>query len=311
MEKAKGPKNAYLKEASSILQSISKRIADNEIEKDKDIIENTLLFAVGTEKLLKGLIYKINPIYIMESPDYKYSVQCHYADKIINKEGLQKPKVEVIALESSILRASNFSEAVYKHKNTLMKLKNARDIIMHRLCNELNITELKLLLQRDFYPMLKAIGDENKLGCDKLFFNNLNTKLAEISSTLQTDIDKRIQIKIDGNLKKWQTLKNSKGQSEEKFKSKALALLESNNAYPCICPCCQNYATVFTQPILEFNAIMKQDIIIGTDTLKLKCGYCSFEVTDYKELDHLKITPDIEHKDEIISILKSEEKFMK
>ena len=304
-------KNAYIKEASSILQSISKRIANNEIDKNEDVIENTLLFAIGTEKLLKGLIYNINPLYIMEVPDYKYSVQCLYEDKMINKEGLQIPKAEVIALESSILRTSNFSEAVCEHKNTLMKLKNARDIIIHRLCNELNIEELKLLLQRDFYPMLKAIGDENKLGCDKLFFNNLNTKLAEISSKLQTDIDKKIQIKIDGNLKKWQTLKKSKGQSEEKFKLKALALLESNNAFPCICPCCENYATVFTQPIFEFNVIMKQDIIIGTDTIKLKCGYCDFEVTDYKELDHLKITPDIEHKDEIITRLKSEEKFMK
>ncbi len=304
-------KNVYLKDASAILQRISKKIADNEIKERIDIIENILWFAIGVEKLLKGLIYDINPLYILESPDYKFSTQCFYDDKIKHKDGLSEPKKEVIALENSILRVSNFSEVVHEHKNTLMKLKNARDIIAHRLCCDLDIKELKLLLRRDFYPMLKAIGDENNLGSDQFFFQNLNTKLADISSKLQTDIASKIRIRIDGERKKWKTLKNSAGQSEEKFKLKTLSLLESNDTYPCICPCCGNNAVVFTQPILEFNAIMKQDVIIGTDTSKLKCGYCGFEVVDYKELDYLKITPNIEQKDEIILKLKSKETFMK
>lgn len=301
--------NHFLKEASSILQQISRKIANNKISTDYDVIESTLWFAIGVEKLLKGIIYNINPMYIMEKPEFKYSALCHYAHIISNKDGLEDPKREVISLDASIMRASNFSQKVHEHKNTLMKLKNARDIIVHRCQNELNVNELKLLLMRDYYPMLKAIGDENKLGSDQFFFLNLNAKLAEIAIGFQTDIDKKIEIMIQGCLKKWNTLKRSPGQSEQKFKERAL-LLFNNYVYPCVCPCCGNYASVITQPIQEFNTIMNQNIIIGTDVIKLKCGYCELEINDYKMLDHLKITPDIEHKNEIILRLKSDEEFM-
>lgn len=310
-KKIKMQKNDYTKDASMIFQNISRKIADGQYDNNNiEIIDGVLWFAIGVEKLLKGLLYNINPTYILEKPEYENSAIYLYSDKILNKEGLKADNINVITFTKSLVRVSNFCETILHNKHAFMNLRDLRDTIAHKPIKQLNIDDLRLLLLRDFYPLLKSLSDSMNIGGDLYFFNNLNAKLAQISSSLETDIAKALKIRIDGILKDWNTKKKAPGQSELKFKQKTLSLLSDDYTYPCKCPCCKNYAVVYTKPIYEFNPIEKKLMVVSVETQKLICGYCGFDTNKYNELDYLKIQPEIEKKDDIVARLKSDESFM-
>lgn len=294
-------RNQFHTDASTILKKVSKKIADEDIQSDWDVIQNTLFFAVGVEKLLKSIIFDINPIYILESPDFKNSVPISYVSKVVNaNEVHSKPNADVISFQPSVLRASVFSKAVLDNKNTLMKLKNARDIIVHHNLNLLQIDELKILLNRDYYTVLSEISDELTLGGSLHFFNNLNTKLANISSKLQDDVEKQIKLKIEGALLHWNTLKGVATFQRKKYEIKTVEELQKQFAYPTECPSCKNYAIVYTSPVMEFDSYRNEMVQTGVDTKALKCQFCNLEINDYKELDQLKISPEIDQKETVI-----------
>ena len=58
-------KNEFLKDSFRFFQKFSRNITEDNLEEDFSIIQTTLLFAIGVEKLLKGIIYDINPLYIL------------------------------------------------------------------------------------------------------------------------------------------------------------------------------------------------------------------------------------------------------
>ena len=294
-------RNEFHNNASLLFKKISRQISDDLLTNDLSVIENTLLFAIGIEKLLKSIIYDVNPLYILESPDFKNSVPFIYDSLVKDKSEISKnPNEDVIAFQSSVLRATAFSKTALDNKNTLMKIKNARDIIVHHNFNKLEINELKTLLQRDFYPLLSSFSTEHILGGQTNFFNNLNAKLATISSALQDNIEEQIKLKIEGTLSYWDTLKGTHTYKRENSELKTVDLLKRDFVYPAECPSCKNIAVVYTLPIMEFNPYRNEMIQTGLETKALKCVFCNLEVTDYKELDYLKIEPDVRNKDTII-----------
>lgn len=297
--------NNFYKDCHSLFKDISRKIADKKITSDMDIILNTLLFALGIEKLLKGMLYDINPILILENSDFKNTFSVYYQDKLIpasqnSKDIHQDPNGDVIAFHNSVLRATLISQTAYDYKNTLMKLKNARDIIVHHSFATLEVEQLRLLLNRDFYTILKSFSDE--LGWGELHcFNNLHSKLALISSGLQDDISKQIKLKLESKLSAWNVNKGIVGIMD-RSKKLTVELLQNEFAYPAKCPCCQNMAVVQTKPVMDFNPFLKQEIQVGLDVIRLTCCFCKLEVTEYTELDFLKVKPDIEGKHEVLTI---------
>lgn len=295
-------RNEFHKDAFILLKKVAKEIANEQLITDQQIIDNVLFFAIGVEKLLKAMIYDINPLFILETPDFKNSVTLLYDTQIKDKTEVTKnPNGDVIAFHSSVMRATTFSKAVLENKNTLMKLKNARDIIVHHNFNKLEISELKTLLQRDFYPLLSSFSDEHNLGGQTNFFNNLHSKLARISSTLQDDIQKQIKLKLDASSSHWNALKGVHTYDKKKFEHKTAEILSKDITFPFECPSCNNYGVVFTSPILEFDSYRNEMRQTGSDTKAFKCYFCDLEITDYKELDFLKIKPDIAKKQEVIN----------
>ncbi len=294
-------RNEFYKDAFIIFKSVSKQIADDIIASDLSVIENTLFFAIGIEKLLKAIIYDVNPLYILESPDFKNSVPLTYDSLIKDKTELDKsPNGNVIAFYSSVLRATTFSKTALENKNTLMKLKNARDIIVHHNFKHLDVVELKTLLQRDFYPLLSSFSSEHNLGGQTNFFNNLNSKLATLSSSLQSDIEKQIKLKIEGTLSYWTTLKGASTFNKKSSQIKTLELLKKDFAFPSECPSCKNVGVVYTSPLMVFDNYKNEMIQTGLDTKAFKCCFCNLEITNYKELDYLKVNPNVKDKEKII-----------
>lgn len=296
-------RNEFYKDAFSLLKKVAKNIADGKLQDDESVIENVLFFAIGVEKMLKAIIYDINPLFILENPDFKNSVPLLYNLLIKNKAEIHKnPNGDVIAFHSSVMRAMTFSKTAIENKNTLMKLKNARDVIVHHNFNTLDISELKTLLLRDFYPLLSAFSEEYNLGGQTNFFNNLNSKLANISSALQGDIEKQINLKIESKKSYWRTLKGVSTFDKKSCEDKTAEMLNKNFTFPFVCPSCENYGIVYTSPLLEFDSYRNEMKQTGFETKAFKCCFCELEIVDYKELDFLKIIPDFDKKQEVINL---------
>lgn len=295
-------RNSFYKDASKVLKVVSKEIADNNLEKDLVVIQNTLFFAIGVEKLLKSILYDVNPLYILEQPDFKNSVHIEYSNEIKDKSELssKKPDGDVIAYQASVLRSIVFSKTILDHKNTLMRLKNYRDIIVHHNFEKLDIEAMKVLLQRDFYPFLSELSKEHNLAAQGNFFNNLHSKLAKISGSLQEDIEKQIKLKIESTQSKWNQMSGSHLFNRKKCEKETVELLKKDFTYPATCPSCKNYAVIFTVPIMEYDTYRQEIVQTGLETKGLECKFCELNVFDYKELDFLNIKPEVELKNSVI-----------
>lgn len=295
-------RNSFYKDAGKVFKVVSKDIADNDLGNDWQVIKNTLFFAIGIEKLLKSILYDINPLYVLEQPDFKNSVLVQYSNDIKDKSELnsKKPDEDVIAYQSSVLRSIAFSKTVLDNKNTLMSLKHYRDIIVHHNFNKLDIVAMRMLLKRDYYPFLSELSNEHNLSAQGVFFNNLHSKLAQISGNLQDDIEKQIKLKIDSAQSKWNQMSSSHSFNRKKYEVESLERLKKDFVYPVVCPSCNNYAVVFTVPIMEYDAYRQEIIQTGLETKGLECMFCHLELLDYKELDFLNIKPEVENKEAII-----------
>lgn len=296
------PRNIFYKDASTVFKIVSKNIADNKLDNDWDVIENTLFFAIAMEKLLKSILYDVNPLYILEKPDFKNSVLVQYDENIKDRSELNssKPDEDVIAYQSSVLRCVAFSTTILENKNTLMSLKHYRDIVVHHSFSKLDIKAMKLILKRDYYPFLSALSTEHNLGGQGNIFNNLHSKLAKISGELQENIANQIELKIESTKSKWNQQSGSSFFNKRKCEKDTLELLKKDFTYPAKCPSCENYAVVFTVPIMEYDAYSKEVIQTGLETKGFECKFCSLELLDYKELDILNIKPEIENKSSIM-----------
>ena len=166
--------NNYLKDAQLFLQKTSLIISKKMVE--QKVIDATLFFALGIERLLKSILWDINPIYVLKDQQFRNTAPILYKEKLLtnnlsNKEFSSKPDSDVLTYRSSLLRAREFSTTTAKYYNTLFALSNYRDIIVHRSLDELDIDKLKKLLLEDFinitkdysielnFPITELIGD--------------------------------------------------------------------------------------------------------------------------------------------------------
>lgn len=269
-----------------VSRGIQKRIDDFEV------IQLTLNFALGLERLLKGLLYDINPTYILIEPGFKHSLKCLYSDIIIeelkeSKELSSNPNEDVITFRNSLLRSQHISKVCYQNKNLLFNISNARDIIVHHELRKLNVNELKETLQRDFYPFLKEVSKETGI-TQKCFFDGVHIKLSRLSSSLQTDLKIKVEMLIDVHTEMWKNLKGNKG-FPKKMKKLTEQILDNPNKECTICPSCKNDSILYLSPIYEFNPFEGMRVLIGYEVLKLKCQFCKLEISEPQILDYFGI----------------------
>jgi hypothetical protein len=302
MSNPKFTKNEYYNNAAEIFKIVSKEIVDDNLNDKWAVIQNTLFFAIGIEKILKSILYNVNPLYILEKPDFKNSVPVQYSNYMKNDfEIIKNPDADVIAYQSSVFRSQIFSKTITDNKNTLLSLKHYRDIIAHHKLDGLDIDAMKILLKRDFYPFLSKLSTEfNMSAANGLFFNNLNSQLAHISSSLQDDIEKKIELRIEGLKARWIQKSGSHTFNTDECEKSTIELLRKDFAYPTICPCCGNYAVVFTIPVMQYDSYRQELVKSGYETKGLECKFCELKLSDYKEFDFLNVKPDIESKSSVI-----------
>lgn len=282
--------NDYINDSGLYFKDLAKRI--NSDIGDFEIINLTMNFAIGLEKFLKGLLFDINPTYILIEPTFKNSVQILYKSKLLKGENIstdlpKNPNGDVITFRNSVLRAQCISETTYENKNILFMLSDARDIIAHCELKHIDLPKYKQLLLRDFYPLLKAYSIETDIKRGH-FFSGSHIRLANISSKLQETLEREIALLLDAHLEKWKSLSGNPQYVEQKDKV-TYEISETPNKEIVICPACKNEAILYLKPLYEFNPASGEEILIGNEMKKLKCQYCKLEIIDSKKLDYLEI----------------------
>lgn len=280
--------NNYIKDSGIFFKEVSRGIKDK--LSHNELIQLSFNLALGCERLLKGLLYDINPTYIYIEPDFKHSIQVIYKDKIIS-ESLKsndlaaKPNSDVITFSNSLLRAQVVSNAARNHKNTLFAISNHRDIIAHCELSLLDVQKMEEILKRDFYTMLKSFSDEHNIK-PYHFFGGSNIKLSRISGLLQTDLKTKFDLLMEEHRGKWKSLGKTPGFVNEK-NAITEEVFKTGNKFKIDCPSCGNVALLYYKPVQEFHKILDEmkEVTIGIQPKKLKCQYCKLEINDPALLD--------------------------
>lgn len=280
--------NQYIESSFGFFEESSSRISGKMT--DVVVIQATLNFAIGMERLLKGVLFGINPTYILVSPEFNHSLKVLYKEKIIesddNKSILaSSPTSDVITFRNSLLRGAEISRAVQKNKSRLFGLSNLRDIIAHHDLALLDIAKAKLLLQRDFYFILLDFVDELNIDRNNCFGNYEGT-LIEVSRIHQQDIKNIIRLKLEGHLKVWE---GNKSNSELVRKNNGVTdeLLESEHRYETACPACNQRAVLSAEADYVVDLDSAERHIVGEFARLIHCEFCGLHVNDDTELDEL------------------------
>lgn len=286
------PNNPYSESASQFLQKCSSLIRVD-ID-DADIVQAILNFSIGMERLLKGVLYEINPTYVMVKPEFDHSVATLYGKSVLDNDGSRSmisksPNADVITFRNSLLRSAVVSEVTLKHKNKLFGLSHLRDLIAHNDMALFDYEKAKALLQRDFYPILLDYIDELKLEKSHCFSENSEDSLIAISKIHKTDWRVSLRVRIEEHRRKWgRASRDAKALESKKIITEEI-LENEKIRHPTSCPACNQNAVLFSEPdyIFDIDGDQSSAVAIGQFVRKIQCFYCGFLVDDGNELDEL------------------------
>jgi hypothetical protein len=281
--------NNYLKNTQFFLKKASS-IISRDIDEEQ-VIDATLFFALGIERLFKSILWNINPIYILKDQSFKNTAPILYKEELLtknlssNKEFSTNPDSDVLTYRISLLRTKEFSPTTAKYFNTLFAISNYRDIIVHRPLSELNINKLKKVLLEDFICILKDYAIELNIPIIELIGDKIHS-LEFLSNEFAGGVEEKVQKKIEFYRSEWERIKNDPSQ-QERISSLQRIYTEKNAYNHAECPACSNVA-VFSAEI-DYDYSDGMVTAGGVFPTELKCPFCGFYVSDSKEMDILKL----------------------
>ena len=297
--------NEYFEDASMFFQKTSLNIVEQTLK--KNAVESILFFALGMERVLKGILYDLNPIYVYNDQDFKNTVSIIYKDRLednyrSNKEILKKPNADVLSFKLALLRAKSISKTTNENTSLLFSLSNYRDIIAHATLSNLDFNKVVKMLLRDFFPLLKEYSAELKISLNN-FVGKYEKKLVSISADHQESVEDKLKLKIDSHKNQWERVRKNTS-FVEKMEVKKDHILQSadtnSDAYYALttsCPACSNDALLLIE--LDYDDSSWSRTPVGAFISKLKCLFCHLIIEDYDEIDHLKLNELIEQKEDL------------
>ncbi len=291
-------KNEYMADSPFFLTRAAAQTKDN-MSKNA-VVEAILFLSLGVERLLKGILFELNPIYIYKTQDFKNTVSLIYGDKLLpgwtqNKEISGTPDGDVLTFKLSLLRTKAISKAAEKNTSMLFALSNWRDVIAHNSLSRLDIEKCRTLLLRDFYPLVRDFSSELNIAKSRLLGSH-EIRLASLSAGHQESIEEKVKLKLDAHARRWAQLQNVPGYAiKMKNKSEDAVRVAANKRDTFVqivpCPACENEALLTAE--VDFDCDDGHASPIGAFVSGLKCLFCKLEVGDYDEIDYLELNAHI------------------
>ncbi len=288
-------KNDYIEDAKYFLKQSSNQIKRN-IEQE-NLIQIVLNFALGVERILKGILYEVNPLYVLIAPEFKNSLPLIYSDKIIYEPKddhviKQKTDGDVLTFKNSLIRAQVISKVVLENKSTLYNLMNFRDVIAHCNLNTLDSDKMRILIYRDYYPLVRSFCDELQVPKNH-FFDNSSIRIARISSDYQDVLKDQIKLKLEAASEYWMSVKDDVELISIADVTTAKHL-EYKGAMEVVCPCCRNKSILYHELIEDYIPNINETVLTDFIPRQFSCKYCKLTLDEYSQIDNL-IMPLVGH----------------
>lgn len=284
--------NCYWNDAQRFLCRVPPLICEK--MEDDSIIDACLFFAIGIERMLKAILFDINPLFILQNPDYSNSAPLLYGTKVKGKadkkQFADKPNADVLTIGNSLFRAHPFSESVTLHRGDLHRLSNFRDIIVHCSLAEHTISDWGNFVALNFVPIVNDVLLEHNFDfCDFLRVDvSTRQRLEQVSENVKNklNIETRVRAEVAEKRNIWQSrctdtvfIERVTAATRTKLRSEP----ENGNYFADVrCPACQQYALVEIEP--DYDWCDHENIQIGATPVAIECQYCTLSMKDYLEL---------------------------
>jgi len=267
--------------------------SQSSIPDDEDTIIFFLSFALGLERIFKGILFDISPIYILREQAFKNSAHILYKEKFVKSANKNKginlnATGELIGFRDSLSMASYFSKTVLKHNSLFFEISKYRDIIAHRALDDLDVLRLRDILNKELRSILYSFS--NELGLQGLSGIIGIKEYNDFTDTKLNELDKSLNKKLKHHKEIWLDRKIHKDQVtiiKEKTSSYSNPYYSNFSFMDVTCPACQNTAIITLEDADEaYVANFRKRYSFVTE---LRCFYCDLVISDSSELDYLGI----------------------
>lgn len=274
--------NPYKRDAIDILRKTSRHLV-NKLDR-VDGYTTILMCAVGFEKLLKGLLLDINPIYIYKNQEFKNTALVVYSSRIKTNteqcnELAKKPNNDVLSFRSSLWRAIIFYDSLQNHKQFLYWLAGERDIIAHKNCSQLNLKQIISTILSNYHDTILDICTESGIDNKSIFAEHSDELLNLASKAKNTErIQKAAQELISTHNKIWED-KNLSQRELDLIKGRinfARTIPHPDSFWlEHECPACGNTG------MIKVGSEQDEDNFFSFGVDGFYCLYCDIAIEDY------------------------------
>lgn len=281
--------NPYTKDAELFLAQALAAIQD-EIS-FPELVGGLTSLAFGFERVFKAILFDVNPVYVLQNDGFKNSAPLFYSkgfthDKAHHKDVVsEKPDGDVISFRTALFRACVFSEQVAEHRGRLMSLNNIRDTIAHRPLSELDETRCRIALLGDALSILKEMHAGGHVNLNQLAGDRLSM-LERIAIDYTVDVPARVEARLEHHRKLYYTRASENPTADQSLRGRYTP--GRDLGYLVQCPACGNTAEVETE--VDYDVMDGEAVPTGVFVSRLHCRFCDLDVSDYEELDEMKIT---------------------
>lgn len=258
-----------------------------------DALPGLLFSALAIERVMKGVLWDVNPTFTLIDTSFKNSAPVLYAGKISQvgsksrDEIAEKPNRDVISFRSAVLRSGLFSKTVDDHRGALLKLNRFRDVIAHCDLREIDATEAEVFFLGSIHPIFKAFAKEGALKLPNLPAAT-EAELTKIIINNTVDVESRTEQRL--NLHKGIIARKS-GVEIQRIENTPHPKPDGGQWDELIdCPACGYKAYVRFE--VDFDVEDGQAVPVGVFASYLSCPYCELRIDDFEELEHLGISID-------------------
>lgn len=285
-------KYGYLTDAQRFIRMASVLIEEEMT--DDEVVQSALLFAIGVEKLLKYILSSINPVFILSKPDFDNAALLLYKDAVIQSSGQKRAEVldeKVVSFRVALDRAQKFSKAAVVHSQLLFSLAEWRDLIAHRESSDLNIRDVKRMLQIDAFVLLDDMCKHHSLTVAG-FLGDRESSVRGLSQELTHEAvteDARIAL-LNTHKQIWRLRSTNPDEIEHAKLFTQLLLLNpdiSQGSDAQTCPACGN------ECVLRFDVDANHadaGKYPGNQYIRsLDCFYCDLVLNSYEVIDYMTL----------------------
>ncbi|MEY4511271.1 MAG: hypothetical protein RLZZ450_3393 [Pseudomonadota bacterium] len=164
------------------------------------LIEAALFSALGVDRLLKGVLHKLNPhyAYAFDKLDFDQALAAHHPERVISgHKGKLPPAHEstgsLCGMQAAAHRAAAISNTVRERLSTVLNLATIRDAIAHRNLAELTDERLRSALA-DVYALVFYLAEELDVSLYDLLDDTEATRAARLR---EEQAPERVKAKLE------------------------------------------------------------------------------------------------------------------